>query len=150
MNPRNPRSPRPSSRKRIGRRGLFMLNFVLFLIPVTYFGYQPLLRYSTTAIISASEPKPADAIVLLAGGEPGRAWGAADLYKQKMAPYIVLTHEPIGSEVIELGKRGVSLSTGFDMNKYILQGLGDPDEAIIHVEPFLSYTFHQLTHVHAL
>src|SRR5438477_1827707 len=150
MNPRNPRNPRPSSRKRIGRRGLFALNFVLFMIPVTYFGYQPLLRYSTTAIISASEPKPADAIVLLAGGEPGRAMGAADLYKQKKAPNIVLTHEPIGPEIIELGKRGVNLSTGFDMNKYILQGLGVPDEAIIPVEPFVSDTFDELTRVHEL
>ena len=118
-----------------------MLNFVLFLIPVTYFGYQPLLRYSTTAIISASEPKPADAIVLLAGGEPGRAWGAADIYKQKMAPYIVLTREPVGPEIIELRKRGVDLSTGLDMNKYILHGLGVPDDAIVAVEPAVQDAF---------
>src|SRR3954454_19057393 len=98
MNPRTPRNPRTTPRKKIGRTGLFMLNFVLFMIPVTYFGYQPLLRYSTTAIISSSEPHPADAIILLSGGEPGGAWGAADLYRQKMAPYIVLTHEPIGPD----------------------------------------------------
>jgi uncharacterized SAM-binding protein YcdF (DUF218 family) len=146
----NPRNPRASSRKRIGRRGLFLVNFVLFMIPVTYFGYQPLLRYSTGAIISSSEPKPADAIVLLAGGEPGRAWGAADMYKQKMAPYVVLTREPIGPEVIELRKRGVELSTGFDMNKYILHGLGVPDEAIVPVEPFVQDTFDELTRVHEL
>ena len=127
-----------------------MLNFVLFMIPVTYFGYQPLLRYSTIAIISASEPKPADAIVLLAGGEAGRAWGAADLYKQKMAPYIVLTREPIGPEVIELRKQGVDLSTGFDMNKYILRRLGIPDEAVVPVEPFVKDTFDELTRVHEL
>jgi len=150
MNARNPRSPRPNPRKKIGRKGLFMLNFVLFMIPVTYFGYQPLLRYSTAAIISTSEPKPADAIVLLAGGDPGRAWGAADLYNQKLAPYIVLTREPIGPEVLELGKRGVNLSTGFDINKYILHGLGVPDEAIVRVEPFVNDTFDELTRVHEL
>src|SRR5215831_6306778 len=140
----NPRNPRPNARKKINRKSLFLLNFVLFMIPVTYFGYRPLLRYSTAAIISSSEPKPADAIVLLAGGEPGRAWGAADLYKQKIAPYIVLTHEPIGSEVTELGKLGVNLSTGFDMNKYILHGLGVPDDAIVSVEPFVNDTFDEL------
>ena len=132
------------------RRGLFLLNFVLFMIPVTYFGYQPLLRYSTIAIISSSDPKPADAIVLLAGGEPGRAWGAADIYKQKMAPYVVLTREPIGPEIIELQKRGVDLSTGFDMNKYILHRLGVPDEAIVAVEPYVNDTFDELTRVHEL
>jgi uncharacterized SAM-binding protein YcdF (DUF218 family) len=137
-------------RKRVGRRGLFLLNFVLFMIPVTYFGYRPLLRYSAGAIISSSEPKPADAIVLLAGGEPGRAWGAADMYNQKMAPYVVLTREPIGPEIIELRKRGVELSTAFDMNKYILHRLGVPDEAIVPVEPFVNDTFDELTRVHEL
>src|SRR5262245_27679152 len=138
MNARNLRSPRPNPRKKIGRKNLFVLNFVLFLIPVTYFGYQPLLRYSTTAISSTEEPKPADAIILLAGGDPGRAWGAADLYNQKIAPYIVLSREPIDPEVLELGRRGVKVPSGFDMNKYILHGLGVPDEAIVHVEPFVN------------
>jgi uncharacterized SAM-binding protein YcdF (DUF218 family) len=150
MNPRNARNPRPGLRQRVGRRGLFLLNFVLFMIPVTYFGYQPLLRYSTTVIISSSEPKQADAIVLLAGGEPGRAWGAADIYKQKMAPYIVLTREPIGPEIVELRKQGVELSTGFDMNKYILHGLGVPDAAIVAVEPPVQDTFDELTRVREL
>jgi uncharacterized SAM-binding protein YcdF (DUF218 family) len=127
-----------------------MLNFVLFMIPVTYFGYQPLLRYSTTALISTSDPKPADAIVLLAGGDPGRAWGAADLYNQNMAPSIVLTREPIRPETIELGKLGVKLPTGFDINKDILRDLGVPDEAIIGVEPFVNDTFDELTRVHEL
>ena len=120
------------------------------MIPVTYFGYRPLLRYSTSAIISSSEPKPADAIVVLAGGEPGRAWGAADLYNEKMARYVVLTREPIGPEIIELRKRGVELSTSFDMNKYILHTLGVPDDAIVPVEPFVQDTFDELTRVHEL
>jgi uncharacterized SAM-binding protein YcdF (DUF218 family) len=58
--------------------------------------------------------------------------------------------EPIGPEVIELRKRGVELSTGFDMNKYILHGLGVPDEAIVPVEPFVQDTFDELTRVHEL
>ena len=138
------------SKKRVGRKGLFLLNFVLVMIPVTYFGYQPLLRYSTTAIISSSEPKQADAMVLLAGGEPGRAWGAADIYKQKLAPYVVLTREPISSEIVELRKRGVDLSTGLDMNKYILSGLGVPEKAIVVVEPPVQDTFDELTRVREL
>jgi uncharacterized SAM-binding protein YcdF (DUF218 family) len=150
MKARIPRNPRPNSPKKINRKSLFMLNFVLFMIPVTYFGYRPLLRYSSTVIISSSEPKPANAIVLLSGGDPGRAWGAADLYNQKMAPWVVLTREPIDTETIELGKRGVILSTGFDMNKYILHSLGVPDQAIVRVEPFVNDTFDELTRVNEL
>jgi uncharacterized SAM-binding protein YcdF (DUF218 family) len=150
MNPRNPRSPRKRLQNGIGRRGLFFLNFALFMIPVTYFGYRPLLRYSTSAIISSSEPKPADAIVVLAGGEPGRAWGAADLYTERMARYVVLTREPIRPEIIELRERGLEIPTAFEMNKYILHSLGVPDDAIVPVEPFVHDTFDELSRVHEL
>ncbi len=135
---------------KFGRKPLFLVNFILLMIPVTYFGYRPLLRYSASAIIAESEPIKADAVVLLAGGEPGRAWGAADIYQQKLAPYVVLTREPIRSDMVELQKRGIELSTGFDMNTRILRGLGVPQDAILRVEPFVRDTFDELTRVREL
>lgn len=120
------------------------------MIPVTYFGYQPLLRYSASAIIVDSDPEKADAIVLLSGGEPGRAWGAADIYQQKLASYVVLTREPLSEDDIELQERGVELLNGFTSNVNILRGLGVPQNAILHVEPFVQDTFDELSRVREL
>lgn len=50
----------------------------------------------------------ADAIVVLSGGMPYRAEGAADLYKQKLAPEVWITrHEDPGQELAEMGIRFV-------------------------------------------
>ncbi len=133
--------------RRFGRKSLFFANVVLFLIPVTYFGYQPFLRYSASAIMISSEPLKADAIVLLAGGEPGRAWGAADLYTQKLAPWVVVTQEPVSPDDFELERRGVNLMNSYQKNINILRGLGVPKDAILTVEPYVEDTFDELTRV---
>ena len=133
-----------------GRKAIFPLNFVLILIPVMYFGYQPLLRYSASIFIVDAQPQPSDAILLLSGGEAGRAWGAADLYQKKLAPYVLVTREPIGADVQELRAQGIELSTGFDFNLRILRGLGVPQDKIVQVQPYVMSTFDELTRVREL
>ncbi|HYR41450.1 MAG TPA: YdcF family protein [Terriglobia bacterium] len=120
------------------------------MIPVSYFGYEPLLRYLAGFIIADSEPKKSDAIVLLAGGEPGRAWGAADLYREKMGSTVILTVEPLTSDVIALRQAGVEFLTNFDQNKRILLGLGVPQESIVRVQPYVQDTFDELTRIREL
>ena len=136
--------------KKFGRKSLFLVNSILLMIPVTYFGYQPLLRYLASAIIIDSEPRKADAIVLLGGGEPGRAWGAADLYREKWAPYVVLAREPLSSDEIQLKEHGVEVANGFINNVRILRGLGVPESAIVQVEPSVEYTSDELNRVREL
>ena len=133
--------------QRFGRKSVYLLNFLLLLIPVTYFGYQPLLRYSASAIIIDSQPEKADAAVLLAGGDPGRIWGAADVYSAKLAPVVVLTREGLSADDIELQRRGINIYTSFDKSVSILRGLGVPQEAILHVDPYVQDTFDELTRV---
>jgi len=122
----------------------------LLIIPLVYFGYQPLLRHMASIIIRDSEPKKADAIVLLSGGESGRAWGAADLYREKFGSYVVVTSEPLLSDVKELRKAGIEVATGFDNNVRILRGLGVPPEQIVRVEPDVEDTFEELIRVREL
>ena len=136
--------------RRFKRRTLLLVNFVLFMIPVTYFGYQPMLRYAAGLIIADSEPRKSDAILLLAGGEPGRAWGAADLYKEQMGSYVILTAEPLGSDVIALRQAGIQIGTGVDQNERILRALGVPQENIVRVKPYVYDTFDELTRVREL
>ena len=138
--------PRPG-KQRFGGRSLFFVNFILVMVPLTYFGYQPLLRSTASIIISDSEPKKADAIVLLGGGEAGRAWGAADLYRDKFGSYVVVTAEPLLPDEAELRKIGIEVATGLDNNVRILRALGVPEEKIIRVEPYVQDTFDELVHV---
>jgi uncharacterized SAM-binding protein YcdF (DUF218 family) len=140
----------PQGGRRFSRRTLFVVNFVLFMIPVTYFGYQPLLRYSANFIIADSEPKKSDAILLLAGGEPGRAWGAADLYREQFGSHVILTVEPVGSDVIALRQAGIEIGTGVDQNERILRGLGVPQENIVRVKPYVQDTYDELMRVREL
>jgi hypothetical protein len=82
----------PRTKRKFGK-GLLLINFVLLMIPITYLGYQPLLRMSASIIMTDDEPRKSDAILVLAGGEPGRAWEAAELYKVRLAEFVVLTKD---------------------------------------------------------
>ncbi len=69
---------KPPRTKRKFRSSLFLINFVLIMIPLTYFGYQPLLRLSASIIIASDVPEKSDAILVLNGGEPARAGSYAN------------------------------------------------------------------------
>lgn len=114
-------------------RSLFFLNFVLLLIPLVYFGYQSVLRASTGILISEDMPEKSDAVAVLGGGEPGRAWEAADLYNQNLARYVIVTRETPRPEVEDLRHRGVDLVDGRGNYIRVLRGLGVPEGRIITV-----------------
>jgi uncharacterized SAM-binding protein YcdF (DUF218 family) len=137
-------------KKKFGRKSLFFVNLMLVMIPVTYFGYQPLLRYSASAIIIDSEPEKADAILLLAGGEPGRVRGAADLYREKWAPVVVVTQEPVSSDTVELRAAGIDIVTGLDNTLRILRGLDVPPEKIIRIDASVQSTMEELARMREL
>ena len=126
---------KPATAKNKFRKGIYLLNFVFFMVPITYFGYQPLLRYCASIVV-IEDPIPAkrDAILVLAGGGPERAWGGADLYNQKLADHVVLTTEQSTYDETELAKRGIELVDGQGNYVRVLRGLGVPDDrvAIVH------------------
>jgi uncharacterized SAM-binding protein YcdF (DUF218 family) len=135
-----------------GRR-LFLINAVLVLIPLAYFGYKPILRYSAKILMTSNEPRPAEAIVVLAGGEPGRAREAVDLYRAKMAPYVVVTTEvpPMDpSELHTLREQGIVLVESYENYVRILNGMGVPAEKIIRIESYVEDTLDELRKVREL
>ena len=129
---------------------MFLLNFFLVLIPATYFGYEPLLRYSASLLMVNDVPQKSDAIVVLGGGEPGRAWQAADLYRDKLAPYVVLTQDEPTVDEEELRKHGIELVDGRDNYFRVLRGFGVPEEQIVTVEAYADDTLSELTHIRQL
>jgi uncharacterized SAM-binding protein YcdF (DUF218 family) len=138
---------RPPAAKRRYGKGIYFLNFILFIIPVTYFAYQPLLR-SFAGIIMIDDPaEKSDAILVLSGGEPGRAWGAADLYNRRLGDYVMVTKERPENEESELLERGIEWVDSRGNYVRVLRGLGVPKEKIILVDPPVDSTLDELQRV---
>ncbi len=141
---------KPPRTRRKFRSSLFLINFVLIMIPLTYFGYQPLLRLSASIIIASDVPEKSDAILVLNGGEPARAWGAADLYNEKLAQYVIVTKElpSLGEE--ELRQRGIDVVGSYANSIRVLRGLGVPEEKIVIVETPADNTLSEMQRAHEL
>ena len=116
------------------RKKLFALNVVLLLVPLTYYGYQPLLRTVGGFLIVSEEPRTSDAIVVLAGGEPSRAYKAVELYKAGLAPFVLLTSEPTPTIFEKARKDGIQLVPTYENYIRVLEGYGVPRERIIRIE----------------
>ena len=140
------KSPKIKTHKLSGKK-LFILNTLLILIPLAYFGYQPLLRFSTILLIVNEEPQPSDAIVILGGGEPGRAAEAAELFRANMAPRVVITTETSSEEFDEFRRKGITLFQGYENYLRVLNGMGVPNEKIIRIETPSEDSFDEVRHI---
>ena len=132
------------------RKGIYFLNLVLFIVPLTYFGYRPALRYCASLLIVDEPLKKSDAIVVLAGGEPGRPWGAADLYNRDLADYVIVTRDQVQPEEAELVQRGIDLVDGRGNYIRVLRGLGVPNEKIVSVEKAAGDTVSEMQQIRKL
>ncbi len=142
------RAARPGPR--MGRRGLLLVNFVLFMIPATYYGYQPALRYCAALIMIDDRPAKSDAIVILAGGEPGRAWEAADLFNAKLADYVVVTSDHSTDDEEQLRRYGIDLVDGRGNYIRVLRGLGVPEAKIVTATTPVEDTYSEIERVRDL
>lgn len=143
----------PSTERPKRRWSLLLLNFLLFAVPGTYFFYPQILEFTGSLIISGDAPANADAIVVLAGGDPGRPRAAAELFRQGLAPLVVITTEipPGGIRVFqELKAEGIELHESFENYSRVLLGNGVPESRIIRIEPYVSSTIEELDQVRTL
>jgi len=120
------------------------------MIPIAYFSYQPLLRYCVSVIAIEDPIQKSDALLVLAGGEPGRAWGAAELYDQRMAEYVIVTKDKPTFEEDELKKRGIELVDGRENYIRVLRGMGVPGNKIVAIDTPTDDTFEELQRVREL
>ena len=115
-------------------RKLFALNLVLLLVPLTYYGYQPFLRAVGGFLIVSEEPGQSDAIIVLAGGEPSRAFKAVELYKAGLAQFVLLTSEPTPSIFEKARRDGIQLIPTYENYMRVLEGYGVPRDRILRIE----------------
>ncbi len=129
------------------KKKLFLINAVLFFIPAAYYSYQPLLRYSASLVIIDESPKKSDAIVVLAGGEPDRAWQAADLYNGGLAPYVVVTKDIPRYDEERLRNHGIEVVDGHGNYIRVLRGLGVPENRILTIQTPVEDTFTEIEQI---
>src|SRR5215208_2355021 len=87
------------SRAAAPRRGgwgrvLRVLGWLAIAGTLAYVSRDSLLRMAGAQLLRTDPLRKADAIVLLAGGTPEREIAAADLYRERWAPLVVVTVEP--------------------------------------------------------
>jgi uncharacterized SAM-binding protein YcdF (DUF218 family) len=82
-------------------------------------------------VISDPLPASADAIVVLAGSVRDRALEAARLYRDGVAPRVVVTREPLAPGAAALARAGVELPEGDALTRTALVALGVPPRAIV-------------------
>jgi uncharacterized SAM-binding protein YcdF (DUF218 family) len=131
-------------------RTLFFVNTVLILIPLAYFSYQPLLRYSALLLMVDEKPLPGDVIVVLGGGEPGRAAEAAELFKAGLAPRVLITTEASEEEYQEFLRRGITLVRSHENYVRVLRGMGVPADSIIQSETPSSSSIDEIRNIREL
>jgi len=132
---------KPNSRKK-----LFLINLLLILIPLAYFGYSYVLRSIAELIIVNQEPFQSDAIAVLSG-DPGRAVEAADLFKRHIAPNVLITTENPPAVYEMARKDGVELILNHENYVRLLQGYGVPAVSIFRIESYVGDTFDEVSRI---
>ena len=82
-------------------------------------------------VVADPLPASADAIIVLAGSVPDRALEAARLYRDGVAPRVVVTREALPAGLTALRAAGVALPEGDALTRTALVGLGVPSDAIV-------------------
>jgi len=90
-----------------------------------------LLGAGRVMVVADPLPPRADAIVILAGSVPDRTLEAADLYRARLAPRVVVTRERLPRGQAALRARGVRLPEGDELTVRALHELGVPPGAIV-------------------
>lgn len=102
--------------------------------------------------MSGAAPRASDAVVVLAGGDLSRPREAADLYRDGLTPYVIVTRElpPGGVRVFEeISGKGIRLHESYENYVQILLGYGVPEGRIIRVDEFANDTLDELQKVRA-
>jgi uncharacterized SAM-binding protein YcdF (DUF218 family) len=82
-------------------------------------------------VVADPVPRSADAIVVLAGSIRDRALEAARLYRDGVAPLVVVTRESLPAGAVALRAAGVDLPESDALLRSALIGLGVPPRAIL-------------------
>ncbi len=98
---------------------------------------------------SADEPVPSSAIVVL-GGDPSRALGAADLYRQGFAPRVLVSATAQSARDRRLALAGITPPGDDELARQVLLARGVPEGAIAVYGRDLKSTLDEARALHAM
>lgn len=111
---------------------LFLFLFILLLSAgiAVYFARERVLRHMGHFLVIEQPVRRADAIVMLSGSIPDRILEAVDLYKEGLAPRLILTQEGALPGAAALRAKGATLPEHHELNLSVADQLGVPRAAI--------------------
>ena len=110
-------------------RGLVVAALVLVAVAVVAHG--PLLRLIGRALVVEDPVAKADAIVVVAGGTPSREEAAARLFREGLAPDVVLSNQFTPDRVRQLITMGARRFDYQGESRVVLEQRGVPAQAIV-------------------
>ncbi len=137
----------------VKRRPAIIVSLVLtsaFLGVVYSGGHLYLLQSLGSYLVVENPLEPASAIIVMGGELPFRAMEAAELYKSKWAPKIILARGKRGGEYYALRSLGIDIREGRDYNREILLRLGVPNNAIILIDDEVENTVQEIASILSL
>lgn len=108
-----------------------------------YLARAPILGWVGRSLVTEDPVQPANAIVVLVGGTPGREIEGASLYAAGLAPRVVLPRTPESPGVSALLDRHIVVERPDDLRQRILRELGVPDQAIVRLPTRIDSTFEE-------
>ncbi len=124
--------------------------FVFTVLGLVYIGHPFLLQGLGGYLVVDDPLERASAIVVMGGEIPFRAMEAAELYKSKWAPKIILARGKRGDEYYALRSLGIDIREERDYNRAILLRLGVPNDAIILLDDEVENTVQEITSILSL
>jgi uncharacterized SAM-binding protein YcdF (DUF218 family) len=110
-------------------------------------GHAAAFRWLGTVLVVEDTLKPADAIVVLAGGIPIREAAAAVLYRQGLAPRVVVSNQLTPPRVNELIRMGIREHDFQNESRLVLERHGVPPAALVLVREPVEITEAELRRV---
>ena len=118
------------------RRVALLTLLGLFIFAVG--AHVPLLTAAGDLLVTRDELRPSDVIVVLAGNSPYRAQHAEALYRQGLAPHVIISNEPLSSHGVQ--------TTWLELRQYGLVHLSIPDDAIVPIPEISDSTYEEAQH----
>jgi hypothetical protein len=115
---------------RLVRRRLIL---VVVMLAVLVLAHRPLLAGAGEVLVAREAVGPADVIVVLAGNSPYRAQHAETLYARGLAPYVIISNEPLSSHGVR--------TTWLELRAAGLVRLAIPDDAIVPIVAIADSTY---------
>lgn len=131
------------------RRVLVALAVLLALLGAGVLAHRPLLRAVGQALVVDQPRAPGDAIVVVAGSTPSREETAAALYREGLAPRIVVSRQAVPDRVRQMIELGIRRHDFQGESVLALEKFGVPRDAIVTLDEPVEITETELHSVAA-